>query len=148
MWNEFLSVAIDKAGEEGLREKLQSLLPLVNEIDAYEKSFIRRINESKLARGEGITQLSEEEKEEIAEYDRDAEEINHEVNDSLKQLSSATEILRILRSTLVSEIKRREVELGYYHPAERGIGEEGIALYQSLLQHLDDVLTYARDARN
>ena len=148
MWNEFLLVSIDKAGEEGLREKLQSLLPLVNEIGVYEKSFIRRINKSKLARGEGVSQLSEEEKEEISEYDRDAEEINHEVCDSLKQLSSASEILRILRSTLASEIKRREVELGYYHPAERGIGEEGVALYKSLLQHFDDVLTYARDATN
>ena len=141
MWNELFSVAIDKAGKKGLREKLQALLPLVNEVDAYERSFIRRINESKLARGEGLTQLGENE--EISEYDRDAEEINHEVCDSLKQLSSAPEVLRILRTTLASEIKRREVELGYYNPAERGIGEEGIALYQSLLQHLDDVLTYA-----
>lgn len=148
MWNELFSVTIDKAGEKGLREKLQALLPLVNEIDAYERSFIRRINESKHARGEGLTQLSEEEKEEISEYVRDAEEINHEVCNSLRQLSSATEVLRILRSTLASEIKRREVELGYYHPAERGIGEEGIALYKSLLQRFDDVLTYARDTRS
>jgi len=137
-----------KTEDEELKEKLQAILPLARKIEEYEKSFIKRINESKVGRGERVTALSENEKDEISEYDRDAMQITKEVCDSLQQLKNVREIIRILRSTLNSEIKRRKIQLEYYHPAERYIGEEGIALYKELLKYFDDILAYTSEIKS
>ena len=148
MWNKYLEVAIGKTEDEKLKEKLQAILPLTRKIEEYEKSFIQRINESKVGRGERVTELREKEKDEISKYDRDATQITEEVCDSLQQLKDVREIIRILRSTLNSEIKRRETQLRYYHPVERHIGEEGVTLYKTLLKCFDETLDYASKVKS
>lgn len=148
MWNEFLNIAIDKTQDADLKEKLQAMIPLVRKIEEYEKSFIKRINESKAGRGEGVTPLSENEKEQISEYDRDAIRMTEEICNSLQQLNSVRDIIRLLRSSLISEIKNRKAQLKYYHPAERNIGEEGIMLYRDLLKCFDDILAYTREIKS
>ncbi|VAW41434.1 hypothetical protein MNBD_GAMMA01-82 [hydrothermal vent metagenome] len=147
MWNEYLKIAIAKAKDAKLKQRLQAIQPLTTTIEEYEKTFIKRINENKAARRERATQLQEDEKEEISEFDRDAIQITEEVCRSLQQLDRVQEIIRILQLSLKSAIKNREADLEYYHPAELHIGEEGITLYRRLLQFFDDILIYASEKR-
>lgn len=142
-----LDLLLARATDHATRRKLARLEPLVSALQRYEGSFIERVNVSKATRGEAPTRLSRSEQQRIAGLAQDAAEIDAEVTQMLQQMDDIDEMLEIFRLPLADDIAFHEQSLRHYHPDERPIGEEGLALKRSLLDAIDAVLSDLADRR-
>ena len=131
--------AIDNAVHPELRAELERLLPLVSELGELDRSFVERINASKAARGEGPTKLRRSQREEVAGYAKDAEEIDDQWLRDFGHLPGES-IVWALASALKGDVGFWSgAGLKHTHPADRHVVEATLAPKEELLRRLQEL---------
>ena len=139
MNSEQLRIAIENAPTPEAGAALRALEPLFSEVVAFESSFKKRIEASKIARGEEPTRLRKAKRTEVASYEQDAIEAERALTESFKSLSSAT-IIRSICSGLSSDLMFWKSALRHFHQAELPIGQEKVMLTEKLLKVMNAYL--------
>lgn len=137
---EQLHIAIEKAPSSEAKAALIAIESLFLDVVEFEASFKQRIEDSKKARGEGPTKLRKAKREEIAHYEQDAIELERELTDSFRSLSS-TEIVRALHNGLASDLDFWKGALKHFHPVELPLGKEKVDLTEKLFKAMNGYLT-------
>jgi hypothetical protein len=110
------------------------LLPLVEQVLDLDRTFEKRINASKAARGEKPTKLSKAKREEIDGYEKDAEEIEEKLTRDFASMSGET-IIWVLSTALEPHVQFWSgVNLKRAHPLDRPVIEETLAPRKELLE--------------
>ena len=140
MTPEQLEIAIANAGDQAAKSMLKALVPTYEKYCALDRSFVERINASKVARGEGPTKLNKRKRGEIAEYEKDATEGERNLTKEFRGMS-ASSIIFSMDYALETALKFwGGAMLKHAHPADRAIIEEVVETMRSLKSKFEQFL--------
>jgi hypothetical protein len=141
----YFRIAAAKTGDADAIERLRELQSLAEEFTRAETSFPERIEAVKARRGEAPVRLRKSQREQLTELEHDSRELEERMAQDFAQLASAPEIVGALRYGFADDLSRAEGYLKFYHPDERPLGEELIALKKAMLEKMDDFLAHHPD---
>lgn len=129
---EYFRIAATKTEDAEAIRRLRELESLAADFVRAEDSFAERINAIKAKRGEPPVKLRKHQREQLAGLDEDKRALDVQMAKDFEQLHSAQAIVWALHYALSDDLSRAVGYLKFYHPDERPLGEEMIAMKRTL----------------
>ncbi|MCA9392667.1 MAG: hypothetical protein KC900_00545 [Candidatus Omnitrophica bacterium] len=132
--------------KSGSGEREERIAALAAELEAAWEAMIPRIEENKQQRGEAPEELTVEEKEQVAESDQAAGELDAELDELISQAESAADIVELMLPLYEDEIRfwqdiTRDPE--FIHPQDKAVVDEVLTRQQELVILLAEYLADA-----
>lgn len=124
-------------------EAEQRIAALARDLEAQWQQLIPRIDANKRRRGEIPEELTDEEKEHVADSDRAAGELDDELDGLISQTGSAEDIVELMLPLYEDEIRFwQDVtrDPRHIHPDDKAIVDEVLARQQELVDRLREYL--------
>lgn len=137
---EYFRIAAAETEDAEAIGRLQELQSLAADFVRAEDSFAERINAIKARRGEPPVKLRKQQRDQLAGLDEDSRAQHAQMVKDFEQLDSAQAIVWALHYALSDDLSRAAGYLKFYHPDERPLGEEMIALKQAMLERMQRFL--------
>lgn len=132
MTPEQLKIAISNATDPEAKSKLIDLAPIFEKVYELNETFPERINANKAARGERPTKVSSRKREELAQYEKDAIDIDRGLTEDFRTQSPSS-IIYAMSYALDTDLSFwGGAMLKHAHPADRPLVEEVFAAKSEL----------------
>lgn len=129
---EYFRIAATKTVDAEAIRRLRELESLATDFVRAEDSFAEHINAIKARRGEPPVKLRKHQRDRLAGLDEDSRAQHAQMAKDFGQLDSAQAIVWALHYALSDDLSRAAGYLKFYHPDERPLGEEMIAMKQAM----------------
>ncbi|MBO9662042.1 hypothetical protein [Dokdonella sp.] len=137
---EYFRIAATKTEDAEAIQQLRELEALATDFVQAEDSFAERIHAIKAKRGEPPVKLRKPQREQLAALDEDRRALDVQTAKDFEQLDSAQAIVWALHYALSNDLSRAAGYLKFYHPDERPLGEEMIALKKAMHERMQHFL--------